>query len=48
MVSPCHYDLLHCYGLGVGVAAGRRWALELRSRALWYPLPGWFGGLGDM
>ena len=23
MVSPCHYDLLHCYGLGVGVAAGR-------------------------
>ena len=23
MVSPCHYDLLHRYGLGVGVAAGR-------------------------
>ena len=23
MVSPCHYDPLHCYGLGVGVAAGR-------------------------
>ena len=23
MVSPCHYDPPYCYGLGVGVAAGR-------------------------
>ena len=42
-VSPCHYDPPYGLGLGVGVAAGRRWALELHSRALWYLPPGWLG-----
>ena len=51
-VRPAHGLVLHSlfalWPRGISFEPGRHWALELHSRALWYPPPGWFGGRGGM
>ena len=46
-VRPAHGLVLHSlfalWPRGISFGPGRRWALELHSRALWYPVSAWLG-----
>ena len=46
--GPALRSLFALWPRGISFEPGRRWALELRSHALCYPVSGWFGGHGDM